>query len=93
MTVHSFKYGFDLFAGGTKPTAGSTGLVQKDEYHRRQSVDGSGPTYKGATLIDAAREARRRERLPKSVFGRFSTAIWFFPPARFAQHSIGVCFL
>jgi hypothetical protein len=36
-------------------------------------------------LIDAAREARRSERLPKSVFGRFSTAISFFPPARFAR--------
>jgi hypothetical protein len=40
---------------------------------------------KETALIDAAREAHRRERLPKSVFGRFSKAISFFPPARFAR--------
>jgi hypothetical protein len=40
---------------------------------------------KETVLIDAAREARRRERLHKFVFGRFSRAILFFPPARFAR--------
>jgi hypothetical protein len=40
---------------------------------------------KETALIDAAREARRRERLSKSVLGRFSKVISFFPPTRFAR--------
>jgi hypothetical protein len=47
------------------------------------------PTKETALML---REARRRERLPKSVFGRFSRAISFFPPARFARRIDRVSF-